>query len=74
MFICEKCKRPFLMKDYLRDHICDMDKKEEKKDGVQSGPSEKTRKELIADAKEIGITGSDRMSKEDLIKIIEEAR
>jgi len=74
MFICEKCNRPFLMKDYLRAHICDMDKKEEKKEEVQSGPSERTRKDLIAEAKGIGITGSDRMSKEDLIKIIEEAR
>lgn len=64
MHICEKCGKPFYMKDALRGHICDADKKEEK---------EKTRKELIAEAKKLGIKGADRMDKDSIVEAIGDA-
>jgi predicted amino acid-binding ACT domain protein len=66
MHICEKCGRPFYMRDALRAHVCDAEKKEVK-------DTTKTRKELVAEAKELGIKGADRMDKESIMEAIIEA-
>jgi arsenate reductase-like glutaredoxin family protein len=63
MHICDKCGKAFIMRDYLRNHTCKIEKEEIKEE-------ELTRKELIQMAKDSGVKGSDRMSKEELIEAL----
>jgi hypothetical protein len=59
MHICDKCGKAFIMRDYLRNHTCKIEKEEEL-----------TRKELIQMAKDSGVKGSDRMTKDELIEAL----
>lgn len=54
------------MKESLRNHVCKAEVRGEKKIRVK----QPTRKELIEKAKEAGITGADRMSKEELFEVV----
>lgn len=66
MIYCEKCGRPFLLKQYLRTHKCESIETKNQEDEI-------TRAELVEKARERGITGSARMKKEDLIEALNES-
>lgn len=51
------------MRDYLKNHVCTEKTNEEPIEEI-------TKKDLIKLAKESGIKGSDRMSKEDLLEAL----
>jgi hypothetical protein len=74
MFYCEKCGRPFIMRQYLTDHICDGETNMEIALEKESFTAEElTKKELVARAKELNIKGADRMTKDEVIEAINEA-
>jgi hypothetical protein len=61
------------MRSYLNNHVCDADKPDIKEDAVKEDQEEKTKKELVAQAKELNIKGADRMTKYEVIEAINEA-
>ena len=56
------------MRSYMKNHICDADK-----ELLKEEPEEKTKKELVAQAKDLNIKGADRMTKDEVIEAINEA-
>jgi hypothetical protein len=62
------------MRQYLTDHICDGEISIERELEKESFTAEElTKKELVAQAKELNIRGADRMTKYEVIEAINEA-
>jgi hypothetical protein len=67
MVTCDVCGKPFLLKAYLKNHVCEaVEEKEETTEEYET----LTKKELVQLAKDSGVKGSDRMSKDDIIEAL----
>jgi len=69
LFYCEDCGKPFLLREYLKNHIC-LAKSKPKETEKAEEEKPVTKKEMIGRAKEAGITGADRMSKYELLEAL----
>ena len=76
MVICDKCGKAFLLKAYRANHVCSADdvvvdlRTETEKEADDNALENKSKKELVELAKDAGITGSDRMKKEEIIEAL----